>query len=55
MPLDSFFSVADRDKNNKISRREFKALLEPMKAAKLNSAEIDGLFELLDQNNSEAI
>ena len=48
MPLDSFFSVADSDKNNRISKSEFRSLLEPMKAAKLSGSEIDALFDYLD-------
>ena len=55
MPLDSFFEVADKDKNNRISRKEFERLLSPMRAAKLTSPEIDGLFDILDQNQSNTI
>ena len=55
MSLDSFFKVADSDKNNKISRNEFRSLLEPIKAANLNVNEIDRLFDTLDIDSSKAL
>ena len=53
MPLDSFFKVADSDRDNKISSNEFRLLLEPIKVA--NLIEIDRLFDMLDKDSSNAI
>ena len=55
MPLDSFFKIADSDRDNKISSNEFRSLLEPIKAANLNVNEIDRLFDMLDKDSSNAI
>ena len=55
MPLDSFFKVADSNRDNKINRNEFRSLLEPIKAANLNINEIDSLFDMLDKDLSKTI